>query len=126
LPHCFIELPELFLLSSATHLFVLLSVHNSSKLLRYDTNLRAEPLCTKEEFLCELAPRLEQERTHFRQKLEADVLLLEQQNKLLQEKEQHTSLLLERAKTQYAELMDVATKYRDEAIKWRSKLLGKH
>ena len=32
--------------------------------------------------------------------------------------------IIESAKRQYNELMDTATKYRDEAIKWRGKFLG--
>lgn len=35
----------------------------------------------------------------------------------------HTNLLLDRAKQQYEELMQVATLYREEALKWRQKFL---
>lgn len=38
----------------------------------------------------------------------------------------HTSLLLERAKAQYAELMQVAEQYRQEAMKWYEKFTDRH
>lgn len=39
------------------------------------------------------------------------------------QKEEKLKLMLESAKKQYSELMEVATKYRDEAIRWRSKFI---
>lgn len=45
--------------------------------------------------------------------------------KTAQELEQ-TSLLLERAKTQYNELMQVAEQYRQEALKWYGKFTDRH
>jgi len=39
---------------------------------------------------------------------------------------QHTTLLLERAKTQYTELMQVAEKYKEEAMKWYSKFTDRY
>lgn len=53
----------------------------------------------------------------------------EQTNTSLRETAQtlaHTSLLLERAKTQYAELMQVAEQYRQEAMKWYEKFTDRH
>lgn len=137
LPDCFFNIPKLQLLSTGTHLFVFLSVDNSSKLFRYNTELRIETLLSKEELSYELAPLLEQEHKLLQEKeqeaSDAKMQLAEKEQELRnirqslaesEKKTHHTELLLERAKTQYAELMDVATKYREEAIKWRSKFLG--
>lgn len=61
---------------------------------------------------------------------EYDIRLKEalmEQTKILEKAKQEISqrdAIIESAKRQYNELMDTATKYRDEAIKWRGKFLG--
>lgn len=50
----------------------------------------------------------------------------EQTNRLTAETLTHTSLLLERAKVQYNELMQVAEQYRQEALKWYGKFTDRH
>lgn len=57
-----------------------------------------------------------------KQETRASLLRLSESEKALQ----HTGFLLERAKTQYNELMQVAEKYREEAVKWYSKFTDRH
>lgn len=67
---------------------------------------------------------------HMQAQAEYDQLLKKETRQLstqishLQQEISHRDALIESAKQQYNELMITATKYRDEAIKWRGKFLG--
>lgn len=139
LPDCFSDAPKLHVLPSGSHLYVFLTTTDTSKLFRYNIELRTEPFVTKNEFLHNFAPLLEQQHKLLSEK-EQDIsdakLQLTAKEKELQslrlslseneEKAHRTELLLERAKAQYAELMTVAEQYRNESIKWYEKFTGTH
>lgn len=91
LPDCFSDAPTLHILSADPYLYVLLSAADTSKLFRYNTDLRTELLSTGEDLLCELTPLFEQKHKQLQQKLETSSHLFVQQSKLLHEKEQEAS-----------------------------------
>jgi len=125
------ELPTLSLLTTGQYLYLFLSAESSTLSYRYSPAASFEPIHTEADLLSTLRLPWETEKAQLEQALLRAVHLSEQQQTLLSEKEQklqqavqaqeHTSRLLERAKIQYNELMQVAEQYRQEAMKWYGK-----
>ena len=192
LPVSFAGLPDLGILPSEKHLYLLLCAGGSSFLFRYTTSFAPKILCSEEEFFSRLRPVRDAEKAEFmtqlqqaeQQATEQQELLTEKETKLQmlrtrlaereanlhmqtmllaekdtelsdtkallqQSKEQlhhvqnrltecdaarrealqnltHTSGLLERAKVQYGELMQIALQYKEEAAKWYGKFTDRH
>ena len=132
----FPEPPSLMLQTTARHFYLFLSAGSTHISYRYAKASGFEPLCSESELLSNLRPPWEAEKKQLEQALLQAVRLSEQQQNLLTEKEQsnlqtekkleHTTLLLERAKEQYNELIQVAEQYRQEALKWYGKFTDRH
>ena len=144
LGHSFPVPPSFFLRAMGPHLYLFLTAASSVSAYRY-SSASFETLSSEEELLSRLLIPWEAEKTQMEQALLRAVHLSEQQQNLLTEKEQkiqateatlkecnqsreqaqqkskQTTLLLERAKKQYNELMQVAEQYRQEAAKWYRK-----
>lgn len=136
--------PLLSLQATGHYLYLFLTTDNTVSAYRY-SSAGFETLSSEEELLSRLHIPWEAEKTQLEQALLRAVHLSEQQQNLLTAKEQNlqtveaslkeceqsreqalqklkqTTLLLERAKKQYNELMQVAEQYRQEAAKWYGK-----
>ncbi|MBE5930494.1 MAG: hypothetical protein E7268_05460 [Lachnospiraceae bacterium] len=136
--------PLLSLQATGHYLYLFLTTDNTVSAYRY-SSAGFETLSSEEELLSRLLIPWEAEKTQLEQALLRAVHLSEQQQNLLTAKEQNlqtveatlkeceqsreqalqklkqTTLLLERAKKQYNELMQVAEQYRQEAAKWYGK-----
>lgn len=136
--------PLLSLQATGQYLYLFLTTDNTVSAYRY-SSAGFETLSSEEELLSRLLIPWESEKTQLEQALLRAVHLSEQQQNLLTAKEQNlqtveaslkeceqsreqalqklkqTTLLLERAKKQYNELMQVAEQYRQEAAKWYGK-----
>ena len=66
------------------------------------------------------------EATHTLQITKAQLAECEQSRLQAEQKSEQTALLLDRAKKQYNELMQVAEQYRQEALKWYGKFTDRH
>ncbi len=192
LPASFAGLPDLGILPSEKHLYLLLSAGGSSFLFRYTTSFEPEGLCSEEELFSRLCPVWDAEKAEFTTQLQqaeqqaakqqalltekegelqalnvhlaakeatlqaTEVLLTEKNSELsdtkarLQQSEERlhrvqnrltecdvarqealqnlarTTSLLERAKVQYEELMQIALQYKEEAAKWYGKFTDRH
>lgn len=137
--------PLLSLQATGQYLYLFLTAGATDFSYRYSENAGFEVLSSEEELLSRLLIPWESEKTQLEQALLRAVHLSEQQQNLLTAKEQNlqaveaslkeceqsreqalqklkqTTLLLERAKKQYNELMQVAEQYRQEAAKWYGK-----
>ena len=132
LPVSFAELPDLRILPVKTHLYLLLSAGASSFLFRYNTSFVPEVLCPEEELLSENDSILSDTKAKLRQSEER---LHRVRNQLAECDAAHrktlhnltqTTGLLERAKAQYEELMQVALQYKEEATKWYRKFTDRN
>ncbi len=87
-----------------------------------DTEVKLSALTSEAEqknaFLAETASAL--------QAVKKQLTECKQDKQLTAQKLEQTSLLLERAKAQYNELMQVAEQYRQEALKWYGKFTDRH
>ncbi len=206
LPAPFSELPDLRILTSENHLYLLLSACASSFLFRYSSTFEPEVLGSEEELLTRFRIPWETEKTELEKQLRQIVQQSEAQQAILAEKEAklraqeilltekatglqaaeallvekdtdlratkallsekttelsdtksrlqqseetlyrvqkqltecetarrealqartHTANLLERAKIQYEELMQIALQYKEEAAKWYGKFTDRH
>ena len=146
----FSQPPLLLLHSTETYLYLFLYNESAPVSYRYSKEKGFESLCSKEELLSDLQIPWNEEKAQLEQALLRAVHLSEQQQQQLTEKEQRlqtaeakfaeliskaelaeqksqqTSLLLERAKKQYNELMQVAEQYRQEAMKWYGKFTDRN
>jgi len=146
----FPKLPTLSLQTTDRYLYLFLIAGTTHISYRYANVSGFEPLCSESELLSELRLPWKDEKKRLEQGLMQAIHLSEQQQNLLTEKEQkmqlaeaklaeceqkrfktaqeleQTSLLLERAKAQYNELMQVAEQYRQEALKWYGKFTDRH
>lgn len=144
------EPPHLSVQATEHYLYLFLTVGTSSISYRYTREGNFEPICTEAEHLSTLRLPWEAEKKQLEQGLMQAIRLSEQQQNLLSEKEQtlqlttaklteceqnrqqtaqtlaHTTNLLDRAKSQYNELMQVAEQYRQEAMKWYGKFTDRH
>ncbi len=142
--------PTLHTLATKQYLYISLATGGTSLLFRYHPSSSFEQLRSEEELLPILRIPWETEKTQLEQSLMQAIHLSEQQQTLLSETTQtlqatqtqlakceqnrqqalqtseKTSLLLERAKAQYNELMQVAEQYRLEAQKWYGKFTDRH
>ena len=141
----FFQLPLLSLHSTETHLYLFLYKENTTVSYRYSKEKGFESLYNEEDFLSDLQIPWAEEKVQLEQALLRAVHLSEQQQnqlaektqklqtmeaklaklisdaELAEQKAQQTALLLDRAKAQYNELMQVAEQYRQEAMKWYGK-----
>lgn len=142
--------PHLSLQATEHYLYLILTTREYSVSYRYSSTVSFELLRSQEELLSDLRLPWETEKTRLKETLMKTIHLSEQQQNLLTEKEQalqttqsqlsdctesrqqtlreleRTTLLLERAKSQYNELMQVAEQYRQEAMKWYGKFTERH
>ncbi len=142
--------PQLHIQTTEHYLYLMLSLETSSLVYRCTEPSSFAPLCTEAELLPVLQLPWEAEKKQLEHNLTQAIRLSGQQQTLLTETEQklqtaearlaeceqsrqqtaqslaHTSLLLERAKSQYTELMQVAEQYRQEAMKWYGKFTDRN
>lgn len=140
IPDSFPLLPKLMVFPTDDYVFI--NIYNDfyNKILQMDSKYHCNTLGSRQDFTEERSEDLKQKIEQLEQQLEEqdsiikerDAIIEEQQSAikeqdaLLQEKEnalRNQSAMIESAKKQYNELMDVASQYREEAIKWRSKFM---
>lgn len=138
IPDSFPLLPKLNVFPSDDYVFI--NIYNDfyHKILQMDSKYQCNILGSRQDFAGEQSENLQEKIEQLEQQIEEqdsaikeqDVVIKDQestikeQNSLLLEKEnalRNQSTMIESAKKQYNELMDVASQYRKEAIKWRSK-----
>lgn len=108
--------PTLRLLDTEEFLYLSVKSENYATLLKIDSGFHMEELVEKEAVLTPLKAELA--------KKEATLSDLKKTLTETQKAHQNTIKLLDRAKLQYAELMQIAERYRDEAKKWYEKYTG--
>lgn len=143
-------LPGLHVQTTGQYLYLILTTEATSVVYRYSASASFEPILSETDLLAGLRLPWESEKAQLEQTIRQSIQLSGQQQALLTEKEQKlyamearlaelsseaeqtntslrkTTLLLERAKAQYAELMQVAEQYRQEAMKWYEKFTDRH
>lgn len=124
IPDSFPLLPKLMVFPADDYVFI--NIYNDfyHKILQMDTRYQCHTLGSRQDFAEEQSEDLRQKIKQLEQQIEKQNSVIEQQDAFLSEKEnalRNQSTMIESAKKQYNELMDVASQYREEAIKWRSK-----
>lgn len=102
------------------YLFLIITYHNMSQIFGMDENFILKPITDMLKNIPDNHPQLlAWEQKYIKQ----EELIQSQKNALEQSKLEINTYkdMIERAKYQYNDLMHVAEKYREEAIKWRSK-----
>lgn len=129
LPHSFSSQPVLHFLPLMNGLLLTIEFAGQEELLYIHNDGSLETMSTMESKLSEQIARLEATHTAKLQTMEQEYTtqlarteaLLTSQISTLKGELFQKNKMIESAKLQYNQLMDTAGKYRDEAIKWRSK-----
>lgn len=123
-------IPKVLLCPTDIGLYLSLTSYCYSYLLQIDTNFHMEEMVAKDPTLAPLRSELEKKEAAISDlakllaEKESTINDLTKQLTETQKAHQNTTKLLDRAKNQYAELMQVAERYRDEAKKWYEKCTG--
>lgn len=124
IPDSFPLLPKLIVIPADDYVFI--NIYNDfyHKILQMDAQYQCNTLGSRQDFQEERSEDFKQKIEQLELQIEDQSSIIEKQESLLEEKEnalRNQNSMIESAKKQYNELMDVASQYREEAIKWRSK-----
>lgn len=124
IPDSFPLLPKLKVFAAEDYVFINICGDFFHKILQMDKEYQCQTLGNRQDFTEEQNESYQQEIERLEQTIEEQTSVIQQRDEQLEEKEnalRNRDAMIESAKRQYNELMDVANQYRDEAIKWRSK-----
>ena len=124
IPDSFPLLPKLIVIPADDYVFI--NIYNDfyHKILQMDTEYQCHTLGSRQDFTEERSEDFKQKIEQLEQQIEEQNSMIDNLESQLEEKEnalRNQSAMIESATKQYNELMDVASQYRDEAVKWRSK-----